>query len=116
MKACCCRLLASIASRSINTVLVSYHTFYPQHVSHSNNTNKRTQRLATQNARGLTRLNSSLSVRHPSQNAQGIGKAIVEELASLGAKVLTCSRTEEDVTACVQVRYRYSCFVCLLLV
>eukprot|EP00752_Nemacystus_decipiens_P007787 g6954.t1 len=32
---------------------------------------------------------------------KGIGKAIVEELASLGAKVLTCARTEEDLTACV---------------
>ncbi|CAN0110120.1 unnamed protein product [Pylaiella littoralis] len=32
---------------------------------------------------------------------KGIGKAIVEELASLGARVLTCSRTEADVTACV---------------
>eukprot|EP00903_Cladosiphon_okamuranus_P012886 g12033.t2 len=32
---------------------------------------------------------------------KGIGKAIVEELASLGAKVLTCSRTEEDVMTSV---------------
>ncbi|CAB1100432.1 unnamed protein product [Ectocarpus sp. CCAP 1310/34] len=32
---------------------------------------------------------------------RGIGKAIVEELACLGAKVLTCSRTEDGVTACI---------------
>ncbi|CAM9260213.1 unnamed protein product [Scytosiphon promiscuus] len=32
---------------------------------------------------------------------QGIGKAIVEELACLGAKVLTCSRTEADVASCI---------------
>ncbi|CAM9589606.1 unnamed protein product [Ectocarpus fasciculatus] len=32
---------------------------------------------------------------------KGIGKAIVEELACLGAKVLTCSRTEDGVTACI---------------
>lgn len=44
---------------------------------------------------------------------QGIGRAIVEELASLGANVLTCSRTEGDVTACVAVSY--SGLVCLLL-
>lgn len=35
---------------------------------------------------------------------QGIGKAIVEELACLGASVLTCSRTSEDVAACLEVR------------
>lgn len=39
---------------------------------------------------------------------QGIGKAIVEELASLGASVLTCSRTSADVTACLEVRVRLS--------
>eukprot|EP00752_Nemacystus_decipiens_P007792 g6959.t1 len=33
---------------------------------------------------------------------KGIGKAIVEELACLGAKVLTCSRSAEDVTACLE--------------
>lgn len=36
--------------------------------------------------------------------SQGIGKAIVEELACLGAKVLTCSRNSEDVAACLKVR------------
>ena len=35
---------------------------------------------------------------------QGIGKAIVEELACLGASVLTCSRTPADITACLEVR------------
>lgn len=41
----------------------------------------------------------------PLRCSQGIGKAIVEELASLGAKVLTCSRTQENVTACIAVRF-----------
>ncbi|CAM9552051.1 unnamed protein product [Ascophyllum nodosum] len=33
---------------------------------------------------------------------KGIGKAVVEELACLGASVLTCSRTVENVEACVE--------------
>eukprot|EP00904_Undaria_pinnatifida_P005626 jgi/Undpi1/2193/HiC_scaffold_12.g05579.m1 len=33
---------------------------------------------------------------------KGIGKAIVEELACLGASVLTCSRTPADITACLE--------------
>lgn len=34
--------------------------------------------------------------------SKGIGKAIVEELTSLGASVLTCSRTSTDMEACLK--------------
>lgn len=40
---------------------------------------------------------------------QGIGKAVVEELACLGASVLTCSRSADDVAACVEVCFRLRC-------
>ncbi|CAM9294623.1 unnamed protein product [Choristocarpus tenellus] len=33
--------------------------------------------------------------------SKGIGKAVVEELASLGATVLTCSRNSTQISACV---------------
>lgn len=35
---------------------------------------------------------------------QGIGKAVVEELAALGACVLTCSRSEKDIATRVEVQ------------
>lgn len=34
---------------------------------------------------------------------KGIGKAIVEELSGLGAKVFTCARTEKDLTDALQL-------------
>ncbi|CAM9448889.1 unnamed protein product [Sphacelaria rigidula] len=34
--------------------------------------------------------------------SKGIGKAIVEEMASLGAWVLTCSRDDKDMAVCIQ--------------
>jgi short-subunit dehydrogenase len=33
---------------------------------------------------------------------KGIGKAIVEELCSLDAQVITCARSEEDLNNCMQ--------------
>jgi Tropinone reductase 1 len=33
---------------------------------------------------------------------KGIGKAVVEELGSLGARVLTCARNADDLTACCE--------------
>lgn len=39
---------------------------------------------------------------------QGIGKAVVEELAALGCRVFTCARSEKDLSDClVEWKARY---------